>query len=51
MLRSASLDLGAVVLVDSDASDTTLGLVPRHDNAPTESVANEARPRTTVESS
>src|SRR5205814_1964134 len=29
MLQSASLDLGAVVLVGSDPSDTTLGVVPR----------------------
>jgi len=50
MLRSASLDLGAVVLVGSDASDTTLGLVPQHKFEPTELVVDAARARTTVES-
>jgi capsular polysaccharide biosynthesis protein len=50
MLRSASFDLGAVVLVGSDASDTTLGLVPKHALEPTGSVVDQERARTTVES-
>jgi hypothetical protein len=49
MLRSASLDLGAVVLVGSDASDTTLGILPPEGSAPVGAAVDEERSRSTVE--
>ena len=51
MLRSASLDLGSVVLVGSDASDTTLGIFLRDGSLPAGPVDAEERSRATVESS
>ena len=51
MLRRASLDLGAVVLVGSDPSDTTLGILLPVGAAPTGPAGDEERSRSTIESS